>query len=177
MDFSFHLITAVLAVCHGARSCICTRSIRHEHVAIQAVALVAAVRIHAPMLAWPRLHPTLVKILIACFARVAWIALASVWSHTLSVFTSMLAHSFPRVRYSAYSLQIRDERLALTPGSAVPSPAAVRPKAIAAHARKRTLLADSVAAALLSCGAQIHSGHGQQMSHETLHDLPLPSVK
>lgn len=158
MDFSFHLITAVLAVCHGARSCICTRSIRHEHVAIQAVALVAAVRIHAPMLAWPRLHPTLVKILIACFARVAWIALASVWSHTLSVFTSMLAH-----------------RLALTPGSAVPSPAAVRPKAIAAHARKRTLLADSVAAALLSCGAQIHSGHGQQMSHETLHGLPLPN--
>lgn len=112
------------------------------------------------MLAWPRLHPTLVKILIACFARVAWIALASVWSHTLSMFTSMLAH-----------------RLALTPGSAVPSPAAVRPKAIAAHARKRTLLADSVAAALLSCGAQIHSGNGQQMSHETLHDLPLPSVK
>lgn len=61
-DLSFDNITAILTVGHGARQGTCAGPIWHQHVAIETVALVAAVGVHAPVLAGPRLQATLVEI-------------------------------------------------------------------------------------------------------------------
>lgn len=59
----FDDVTAVLTVCHGARQGACAGAVGHGHVAAEAVALVAAQRVHAAVLAGPRLQATLVQVL------------------------------------------------------------------------------------------------------------------
>lgn len=106
--FPFQHITAILTVCHGARKGTGACSVWQKHVAIQTVALVAAVRVHASVFAWPGLQSTLVQILVARFSSISWVALALVWPNAFTVFASWLAY-----------------RLALSPGHTGPSPAAV----------------------------------------------------
>lgn len=65
-----------------------------QRVPVHTVTLVAAWRVHAAVFAGPRLHATLVQILVACLSHVSWVTFALVWSHTLSMFTALLAVRF-----------------------------------------------------------------------------------
>lgn len=110
-------ITAILTVCHGARQGTRAGPVRQEHVPAQTVALVAAVRVHAPVLAGPWLQATLVQVLIAGFPSISRMTLALVRSHTFTMFALWLAY-----------------RLTLSPGPAGPAPAAVNPPTITTQA-------------------------------------------
>lgn len=116
-DLSFQHLAAVLAVGHAASACISTAAVGHQHVSVEAVALVAPVRVHTPVFARPRLQPTLIQILIAGLAGEARVALALIGSHTVSVLASRLAHG-----------------LAVAPGLASPAPAAVHSGTVATQA-------------------------------------------
>lgn len=68
-------------------------AVRLQRVPVQTVTLVAAQRVHAAVFAGPRLHPTLIQILVTGLARVSWVASALLWSNTLSMFTALLTVS------------------------------------------------------------------------------------
>lgn len=60
VDLPLYFLTAILTVSQRACPGICTRSIRHHGVSIEAVALVTAVCVHAPMFTWTRFQPALI---------------------------------------------------------------------------------------------------------------------
>lgn len=84
-DLPLNLLTAVLTVSQSTRPGVCTGAVRHEHISIQTVAHVAAKRVHAAVLARPRLQTTFIQILTAGLSAVPWKALALIGADTLSM--------------------------------------------------------------------------------------------
>lgn len=131
---SLQHLTAILAVGHTTGTGISTCPVRHQHIAIEAVALVAAVCVHAPVFARPGLQTTLVQVLIAGFSSEAGVTLAFAGSYAVSMLTPVLA-----------------QRLAVAPGAPGPSPAAVDAGAVATQPIGRGHLPRPPAVILSTC--------------------------
>lgn len=117
-------------------------AVRLQRVPVQTVTLVAAQRVHAAVFAGPRLHPTLIQILVTGLARVSWVASALLWSNTLSMFTALLT-----VRFTSPPVQL------------FPAPATPHAVAMAAEASgQRGLVRPAVVVQALAPGPQTEPG-------------------